>query len=246
MGRFAKRIMPECKCITKNFSGQVGESGNCGTGHLQKENPQGSILELFLLDTLKTTILMENLIQWWTQSRPFFPNSWYFFRFSKRTKEGSPFLPNCVPVSVVEYASISLNMPKYRWKWLNKPCWLCQGSEHAWWPYMFDRHLKMALVLNKPGLYGTVVYTSVTQSSEYVWFWLHTSQSCLNMPHYALTWLNLAECPWIYLKMPELTCLAMPGFSVCRNINVIILEFLSARFEYPGTLLPFYLLFNMS
>ena len=118
--RFAKRIMPEYNCTTKNFSGQDGESGNCGTGHLQKEAPQGSILELFLLDILNTTFLMENLIQWWTQSRRFIPNSGYSFRFSKRTREGSPLLPNCVPVSVVEYASISLNMPKYRWKCLNK------------------------------------------------------------------------------------------------------------------------------
>ena len=35
-----------------------------------------------------------------------------FFRFSKKVGEASPVLPNCAPVSVVEYASTSLNMPE--------------------------------------------------------------------------------------------------------------------------------------
>ena len=42
---------------------------------------------------------MENLTQRWTQPGPFFPQSL------------PP--PSYVPVSVAEYASISLNMPKY-------------------------------------------------------------------------------------------------------------------------------------
>ena len=40
---------------------------------------QGKILEFFLLDTLKSTFLMENLTQRWIQSGPFFPKSGHFF-----------------------------------------------------------------------------------------------------------------------------------------------------------------------
>ena len=73
----------------------------------------------------------------------------------------------------------------------------------------------------------------------------------LNAPQYAWKWLNIADCLWICLEMPEYTVLLMPGFSICRDIvyndiiiivtNVIILEFLSTRFVPPGDLLPFYL-----
>ena len=67
---------------------------------------------------------------------------------------------------------------------------------------------------------------------------------CLNVPWYGWTQLNIAECPWICLTLPEQTVLTMPGFSICRdivihnNINIIVindivLEFLSARFIHP-------------
>ena len=74
---------------------------------------------------------------------PFFQKSGHFFRFSKRAGEVSPLPHGCAPVSVAEYSSISLNMPKYLLKCLK--FYLSQGSE-----------------------YGMVVYARVTQSSEYV------------------------------------------------------------------------------
>ena len=40
----------------------------------EKKASQGKILEFFLLETLKTTFLIENLAQRWIQSRPFFKN----------------------------------------------------------------------------------------------------------------------------------------------------------------------------
>ena len=48
-------------------------------------------------------------------------------------KSGNIFLPSCGPVSVAEYASISLNTPKHPWKWLGSEygLWKCQGSEYA-------------------------------------------------------------------------------------------------------------------
>ena len=81
-----------------------------------------------------------------------FSKIWTFF-FSKWAAETSPLLPSCMPVSAAEYVSISLNMPKHPWKYLNNLFWLCQGSECAWSSYMFDRLLKMPLVLNKPGFW---------------------------------------------------------------------------------------------
>ena len=56
----------------------------------EKKAPQGKVLELFLLDTLKTTFWMENLTQRWIQSGPFFQNQGAFFYFQKRAGEASP------------------------------------------------------------------------------------------------------------------------------------------------------------
>ena len=50
----------------------------------------GNILEFFLLDTFKTTFLMENLIQRWMQSGRFFPEKEHYFQFLKRAGEASP------------------------------------------------------------------------------------------------------------------------------------------------------------
>ena len=70
--------------------------------------------------------------------------------FKKRRVDLSSLSSSCALVSVAEYASISVNMPKYPWKCLNKLFWLCQGSEYAWSSYMLDRLLKIPWVLNKP------------------------------------------------------------------------------------------------
>ena len=76
----------------------------------RKRGPQGNILESFLLDTLKTTFWMKNLIQRWTQSGPSFPKSRHFFGFRKR--QGRLHLsPSCPLVNVAEYTSVSLNIP---------------------------------------------------------------------------------------------------------------------------------------
>ena len=90
----------------------------------EKETLLGNILVLFLLDILKTTFLIENLTQRWTQSGPFFKKSAHFFSMFKQVGEASLLPSNCAVVSAAEYASISLNMPKYPWKCLNKLFWL--------------------------------------------------------------------------------------------------------------------------
>ena len=50
------------------------------------------MLELFLLDSLKTTFLMEDLTQEWTKLGPFFQNQGIFFDFQIRLGEASPTL----------------------------------------------------------------------------------------------------------------------------------------------------------
>ena len=157
--------------------------------------------------------------------------------------------------SVVEYASISLNMHKYPWKFLNKLFWLCQKSENYWSSDRFGRLLKMSQVLTKPGFWiwhglyiqglSRVPYVSIMP--EYAWI-------CLNVSQYAWTWLNIADCPWIYLQNAWINCsdyarvLNISRYSYNNIIiivtNDILLEFLSAQFVHPGALLPFYIFWH--
>ena len=151
------------------------------------------------------------LTQRWTQSTLFFPKSGHFFWFPKKTRVASPLLSSSGPVSVAEYASISLDMTKYYWKCLTKLFWLCQGSEFAWSSYMFDRLLKMPRVLNKPGFriwHGCICkgyaefQICLIMAPDAPIMPKHDS-ICLNVPHYARARLNIAEYPWLYLKMPK-------------------------------------------
>ena len=159
--------MPECRCATRNLSGQ--EEGFVELEHFDKHFTQNTI-RAFL---------------------------------SKIRKLFSPQFCAC------EFGWIcilSLNMPRYTWKWLNKLFWLCQGSEYVWSTYMFGRLLKMNPVLNKPGFWSwhgcicrgwvefriyLIMAPNASITPEYAWI-------CLNVPHYALTWLNIPECPWMY------------------------------------------------
>ena len=59
----------------------------------RKKVLQGKVLELFPLDTLKTTFSIEDLTQGWTQLEPFFQNQGTFFRFLKKSKVGLPSAP---------------------------------------------------------------------------------------------------------------------------------------------------------
>ena len=119
MERFAKGTMPECRCTIRTFSGHGGR-GFVELGHFnkhlskaqEKETLHGNILEVFLLDTLKTTFSMANLTRRWTQSGSFFPKSGHFFRFLKRQGK-SPHSP------LVSCLWVWLNMHQYSWICLN-------------------------------------------------------------------------------------------------------------------------------
>ena len=140
---------------------------------LVKKASQGNILEFFPKVLLKLKFEMKDLTWRWTQSEPVFQIHDTFLIF--KNVQGRPSPSSCAPVSVTEYAAISLNIPKCWWKCLNKLLWRCQGFAYAWSSYMFDRLLKMFPVLN-----DTVVYAMATQSSEYLWRWLNTRRSTTN------------------------------------------------------------------
>ena len=85
-------------------------------------------------------------------------------------------------LSVAEFASISLNIPKCPQKGLSKLLSLCQDSEYDYydysWSYMFNRLLKMPWVLNYARVLNMTCcnYARVTHSSEYIWICLNMSQ----------------------------------------------------------------------
>ena len=125
-----------------------------------------------------------------------------FFSIFIKGTETSPLLSSCAPVSVAEYASISLNMPKYPWICLNKLFWLCQGPEYACSSYMFERLLKMPPVLNKPGfwIWHGFIWKGYAEFIICLIIWLHRPQHALimflNMPEHDWILLNVPECPW--------------------------------------------------
>ena len=148
-----------------------------------------------------------NLI--WTQSGFFFfQNQDIFFYFQNRAGEASPFPPSSTPVSVAEYALISLKIPKYPWECLNKLFWLCQGSEYTWLSYIFDRLLKMYQVLNVAGFW--IWHGCICRGYTQFWICLNIAQyaSIMSeyasiMPGYTLMSLNMPEHGWILLNVPE-------------------------------------------
>ena len=72
----------------------------------RKKGPAGKLLQIFLLDILKTAFWMGHLTQRWTQSGPFFPKSRHF--------ERRPPL-----ISLVAHLWVWLNMHQYHWIYLN-------------------------------------------------------------------------------------------------------------------------------
>ena len=111
--------MPECRQATWNISGTFHQK------HKKKRPCRKTLLSFWI----------ENFTQRWTQFGPFSAKSGHFFWFSENDRGGLPLPlppppPSCAPVSVAEIASISLNIPKYPWKCLNKLFGLSQDPEY--------------------------------------------------------------------------------------------------------------------
>ena len=125
----------------------------------EKKAIQDSILGFFLLDTI--TVKVKLYFEWKISPKDrhnqvlYYPKIRALFSILKKG-QGAPSptpLHSCTTVTVAEFASISLNIPKYPWKCFNKLFWLCHSSEYAWSCYMFDWLLKMSQVLNVPGFW---------------------------------------------------------------------------------------------
>ena len=58
---------------------ELGHFDKLFVKNTRRKGSAGKHFGAFSLDTLKTTILMEDLTQEWTQLGPFFPKSGHFF-----------------------------------------------------------------------------------------------------------------------------------------------------------------------
>ena len=134
--------------------------------------------------------------------RALFTKSGKFFWFSEKGWKGLRYFPCiCAPVSMAEFASISLNISKYPWKCLNKLFWLCpkklflQGSEYDWPSCMFDRLLKMPCVLNVSGFW--IWHGCICKGYAEFWILLNIAQYASIMPGYVAVCFNVPQCAWI-------------------------------------------------
>ena len=163
---------------------------------------------------------MVNLTHRWTNQDLFSKISSFFFSIFKKGQESPPLPPpSCAPVSVAEYASVSLNIPEYPWKCLSKLFWLCQVSECTWSSYMFDPLLKMLRVLHVPGFW--IWHGCICKGYTYFWIyviWLNTLQQCLTMPQYALMSMNMPEHSWILLNVLDYA--SMSCFDYAKVLNM--------------------------
>ena len=171
---------------------------------------------------------MENLNQKRIQSGPCFPPKPGHFFCQKMYERSLPTSASCMPLSLAEYASVSLNIPKYSWKYLNKLFWLCLSSEcarssYVWQAFEDASDSKCTKVLKIACKGYSVFKMSDKICLAHRWH---------NMPQYALISLSIKD-DWMLLivaKYAWINCsdyvkvLIMPhhlryliGFLICRR-----------------------------
>ena len=170
-------------------------------------------MEFFLLDTLKTTFWMENWTQRWKQWGPFFP------------KTGLPLHSGWIPVRVVKYASTSLTIHKYPWKYLNK-LFYARALNMLDYLTMFDRLLKMPWVLNAPGFW---IWHGCYKGYTEFWTWVNMAQYASIIPEYALMSHNVSENCWILLNVPEYTSKCLSVLNMPRHLRYLTKFWISLR-----------------
>ena len=83
-------------------------------------------------------------------------------------------------LSVAEYISITLIIPKYPWKYLKKLFWLCQDPENVWSSYVFHQAFEdvwdsnYARVLNMVRLHMKVLHRILNMTES--------GSICLDIP----------------------------------------------------------------
>ena len=144
------------------------------------------------------------------------------------SEEFSTLPPNCTPVIVDEYASISLNISEYPCKCLNKlltmpRLWICMIILHIWQAFKDASGSKYLRVLNMARFYMQGL-RRVLNMSEY---------RSIHLNNATLISLSMPENGWILLNVPEysrnawINCsdyarvLSMPRYSY-NNIFIIV------------------------
>ena len=123
MESFVKRIMSDRVLARNQKFFRTGEvlwnwntSINISLKIQEKKDPHGNTLDFFLPDTHKATSSMEILTQRLAPTGLFSKIRTLFLIF-KNNMGGVHLPPSCASVSVPEYASITLSIPKYLWKY---------------------------------------------------------------------------------------------------------------------------------
>ena len=108
-----------------------------------------------------------------------------------------------------------LNMHQYLWiclniienAWINCPDYVRALNMHDHFICSIGFWKCLEFLRNQGSQYGTVVLSlnmqglrRVPNMSDYGSKCLKNASICVNIPQYAWTWLNIAECPWIYLN----------------------------------------------
>ena len=142
--------------------------------------------------------------------RAFSQNYTTFFYFQKKGRWGHLYFPpppNCTPASAAEYASISLNIPKYLWKCLkNSPDYAtamrCLIILHVQQDFEDALGSKCGKVLNMAPLYMQGLYR-ILNVSKHGSICLNNAWICLNISKRPSICLTMVEIFWVSLNIPE-------------------------------------------
>ena len=130
-----------------------------------------------------------------------------------------------------------------KWTVLTMPeLWICLIILHFRQAFEFASGSKYARVLNIARMYiqGLQRVLDMSEYDSYASIISEYASICLNVHQYAWTWLNIVACPWISWKLQWLyqssqSCLNVdrvlnmpeelniPGFWLCRDIDIIAL-----------------------
>ena len=122
-------------------------------------------MELFLLDTLKTSFSMEDLTQEWTQLGLFFPKWGHFFRFSNKSRGGLP--PPAPPPSC---APERYFLVTYIWYILNAELYFL---DNFWISYEANCNLSLFLLLKNVTFNWCWQQTMVKNQHVVLQIWYH-------------------------------------------------------------------------
>ena len=215
---FAKRIAFECRLETRCFH---DTEGFVELGHFNNY-----LIKIQVKNYTTTKLQFELKMQpKYRHNQGLFSNQNIFSIFKKGQQDLSPshlVAHLWVWINIHQDILISLNI-------LENACL----KEYAWSFHMFDRLLEIAWVINMSAFW--IWHGCIRKRYKEFCLWLNKAQYALimlkyaskylNAPEYVWTWLNIAECLGICLKILEKTVLTVPGLSICLIILDIWQDF---------------------